>query len=91
MSEELGAEFEMVPKVERDLLGIKSGIKVTKVYRGTFAQLDIPEGFIITHINGTIIEDSKELSRILDKIRGRVIIEGISKSGRRVYYPYYFR
>lgn len=91
MSEELGVEFEMVPKVERDLVGIESGIKVTKIHRGAFSQLDIPEGFIITHINGTVISDSKELSKILDKIRGRVIIEGISKAGRRVYYPYYFR
>ena len=91
MSDELEVEFEVVPKVERELLGIQSGIRVSKIYRGDFAQLDIPEGFIITHINGTSISDAKELSNILDKIRGRVIIEGISKSGRRVYYPYYFR
>lgn len=91
MSEELGVEFETVPKVERDLMGIQSGIKVAKVYRGAFSQLDIPEGFIITHINGTSLADSKELSKILDKIKGRVIIEGISKSGRRVYYPYHIR
>lgn len=91
LSEELGAEFESVPKVERDLLGIKSGIRVTKIYRGTFAQLDIPEGFIVTHINSTIIESPEELSKILDRIKGRVIIEGITKQGRRVYFPYYFR
>ncbi len=91
MSEALGVEFEVVPKVERDLMGIESGIKVAKIHRGAFSQLDIPEGFIITHINGTVLSDSKELSTILDKIRGRVIIEGVSKGGRRVYYPYYFR
>ncbi len=91
MSEELGVEFEMVPKVERDLMGIESGIKVAKIHKGAFSQLDIPVGFVITHLNGTLISDSKELSKILDKIRGRVIIEGISKGGRRVYYPYYFR
>ena len=91
MAEELGVEFEVVPKVERELLGIGSGIRVAKIYRGDFAQLDIPEGFIITHINGTLISDPAELTRILDKIRGRVIIEGINKRGRRVYFPYYFR
>ena len=91
MAEDLGVEFEVVPKVERELLGIRSGIRVAKIYRGDFAQLDIPEGFIITHINGTMIENPAELSKILDKIRGRVIIEGINKRGRRVYFPYYFR
>jgi len=91
MSEKLGVEFEVVPKVERDLLGIKSGIKVSKIYRGDFAQLDIPEGFIITHINGNTISSAQELSKILDKIKGRVIIEGIDKRNRRGYFPYYFR
>lgn len=54
MSEKLGVEFEVVPKVERDLLGIKSGIRVSKIYRGDFAHLEIPEGFIITHLNHSL-------------------------------------
>ncbi|MDA0195501.1 MAG: trypsin-like peptidase domain-containing protein [Bacteroidetes bacterium] len=91
MSEELGVEFEAVPKVERELMGIKSGIRVAKIYKGSFAQLDIPEGFIITQINGNRIETPEELSEVLDRIRGRVIIDGINKRGQKVYYPYYLR
>ncbi|MEQ8472686.1 MAG: trypsin-like peptidase domain-containing protein [Marinoscillum sp.] len=90
-SEWLGATFESVSKVERDLLGINSGIKVVDYSRsGVFAELGIPEGFIVTNINNTIIESPEELSRILEKIKGRVIIAGIDKRGRKVYYPYYF-
>lgn len=90
-SEWLEATFESVPKVERDMLGIPSGVKVVG-YKSTgiFAELGIPEGFIITNINNTAIENPKELSNILEKIKGRVIISGIDKRGRKVYYPFYF-
>ena len=90
-SEYLNATFENVSKVERDLIGIKNGVKVVE-YKpsGFFAELGIPEGFIITNINNVTIEDPEELISILEKIRGRVIISGIDKRGRKVYYPYFF-
>lgn len=87
----LDATFETVPKVERDLLGIKNGIKVIDYkHTGIFAKLSIPEGFIITHINNAVIESPEEFADILQRIKGRVIISGIDKHGRKVYYPYYF-
>ena len=90
-SEYLAATFENVSKVERDLIGINNGVKVVDYNaKGFFAGLGIPEGFIITNINNTAIENPKELIDILEKIRGRVIISGIDKRGRKVYYPYYF-
>lgn len=90
-SEWLGATFEAVSKVERDLLGIKNGIKVIDYKRtGVFAELSIPEGFIVTHINNTAIDSPEEFAHILERIKGRVIISGIDKRGRKVYYPYYF-
>ncbi len=90
-SDYLSATFENVSKVERDLIGISHGVKVVDyTASGFFAELGIPEGFIITNINNTTIENPKELIDILEKIRGRVIISGIDKRGRKVYYPYYF-
>lgn len=90
-SEWLSATFESVPKVERDLLGIDNGVKVVDYKKtGIFAELGIPEGFIITHINNTLIENPEEFSTILQRIKGRVIISGIDKHGRKVYYPYFF-
>ena len=90
-SDYLAATFENVSKVERDLIGISHGVKVVDYNsNGFFAELGIPEGFIITNINNTVIENPKELIDILEKIRGRVIISGIDKRGRKVYYPYYF-
>jgi len=90
-SEWLSATFETVPKVEKDLLGINNGVKVVD-YKptGIFAELGISEGFIITHINNTAIEKPEEFADILQHIKGRVIISGIDKRGRKVYYPYFF-
>ncbi len=90
-SEWLNASFVSVPKVERDLIGIKSGIKVVDYKRsGVFSELGLSEGFIITHINNTNIESAERFSEILQNIKGRVIISGIDQRGRKVYYPYYF-
>ncbi len=90
-SEILAATFENVSKVEKDLIGISHGVKVVDYSSsGFFAELGIPEGFIITNINNTSIENPEKLIDILEKIRGRVIISGVDKKGRKVYYPYYF-
>ncbi|MEP4533324.1 MAG: trypsin-like peptidase domain-containing protein [Cyclobacteriaceae bacterium] len=90
-SEALNATFEAVSKVEKDLMGIDSGVKVIDYKSsGFFAKLGIPEGFIITKINSIAIDDPAELAEILESVSGRVIISGIDKRGRKVYYPYYF-
>ncbi len=89
-SEKLGVEFEKVSKVELDLLKLENGIRVKKIRNGFFRQLDIPEGFIITQINNRPVQTPEELSNILEKIKGRVIIDGVTSQGRRVYIPYRF-
>lgn len=86
----LGAIFESIPKVEKDLMGIKTGIRVVKVNEGFFRRLEIPEDFIITDINRIPIDSPEELADILEKIRGKVIIYGIDKRGKKMYYPYIF-
>lgn len=88
-SEELEASFESVSKVERDLLGIESGVKVISLERnGFFSALDIPEGFIVTQINNRLIDNPEELEKILSNIRGRFDVIGINERGRKVYYPF---
>ncbi|MEM0939463.1 MAG: trypsin-like peptidase domain-containing protein [Bacteroidota bacterium] len=88
-AEKLEASLESVSKVERDLLGIESGVKVIDYdNNGFFAALDIPEGFIITQINNRLIYDPEELESILADIRGRFDVIGINERGRKVYYPF---
>ena len=89
-ADDLGADLEVVPKVERELLQINNGIRVSNIQRGFIKELGIEEGFIITGINGKPVNDPEELARILQTIRGRVRIEGVNKKGVKGYYSYYF-
>lgn len=89
-SRTLGADFEKVSKVERNLLNIEHGVRVLEVRNGLISQMDIEEGFIITYINKIPIKDPETLTDMLTKIRGRVYLEGVNKRGRKEYYKYYF-
>ncbi|WP_436517570.1 trypsin-like peptidase domain-containing protein [Ekhidna sp. To15] len=88
-AEDLEASFESVSKVERDLLGISSGVKVVDFKNnGFFANLGIPKGFIITQINSRAINKPEELAKALENARGRFDVIGIDRRGRKVYYPF---
>ncbi|MEO1051962.1 MAG: trypsin-like peptidase domain-containing protein [Bacteroidota bacterium] len=91
-SKYLGAKFEAIPKVEKDLLGVDYGVKIVNVSgNGLIARMGIREGFIVTDINNNEIKDPDRLIEILENIKGRVIIEGVNSQGREGYYSFYFR
>jgi Do/DeqQ family serine protease len=91
-SEYLGADLEAVSKVEKDILDIDHGVKIVKVYdRGLMSSLGLDEGFIVTNINNTSIDEPKKLAAVLREYRGRVKIEGVDASGRKGYYTFYLR
>ena len=89
-SRELGADFEIIPKVERELLKIDHGVRITKIRSGFIKRLGIEEGFVVTNINKIPIKDVDTMVDILITIRGRVYIEGVNKEGVRGYYSYFF-
>ncbi|MEM6524660.1 MAG: trypsin-like peptidase domain-containing protein [Bacteroidota bacterium] len=90
-SESLGAQFENVPKVEREILGIDYGVRVFNIGSGLIRRIGIREDFVITDINRNAIDDPEKLVDILERIRGRVIIEGVNNQGREGYYSFYLR
>ena len=91
-SKYLGADLEIVPKVELDLFDIESGIKIVKLYTGgLLTQLDLEEGFIITRINQYKIDDPQKLVDLLSEESGRVRVEGVNKAGVKGYYTFYLR
>ncbi|TRX56260.1 trypsin-like serine protease [Fulvivirga sp. M361] len=90
-SESLGAKFEIVPKVERDILKIDYGVRVFNIENGLIKRIGINEDFVITDINRNAIKDPQKLVEILERIRGRVIIEGVNSKGREGYYSFYLR
>ncbi|MEP1093846.1 MAG: trypsin-like peptidase domain-containing protein [Cyclobacteriaceae bacterium] len=88
-SKKLEVTLESVSKVERDLLGISSGVKVVDYKKnGFFAELSIPKGFIITQVNNRLVDKPEDLAKILETIRGRFDIIGIDERGRKIYYPF---
>ncbi|MCS6824307.1 MAG: trypsin-like peptidase domain-containing protein [Cytophagaceae bacterium] len=89
-SESLGADFEAVSKVEKDKLKISNGVRIVNVRSGLIRRLGLSEGFIITSINRVPVSKPEEVVDILEKIKGRVTIEGITNNGQRGYYSYYF-
>ncbi|MFT5915716.1 MAG: Do/DeqQ family serine protease [Flammeovirgaceae bacterium] len=87
----LGADFEIVPKIERQKLNISNGIRIKHIYKqGLIRRMGIPEDFVIVGINNFKIEKPSELIEILEKIRGRVVVQGVDKNGKGEYYSYYF-
>jgi Do/DeqQ family serine protease len=89
-SKPLGARLETIPDEEKQLLNLNNGVRIGSVQSGLMEKLGIQEGFIITKINNSEINNPSELEKILTSIRGRVIIEGMNKKGVRGYYSYYF-
>jgi S1-C subfamily serine protease len=87
----LGADFETVSKVEMDQLGLDNGVKVFNVKQGLMSQIGMKEEFIIMKINSNEIKSPEELTTILEKIRGRVLIEGFNSRGRYENYSFYLR
>ena len=91
-SEYLGADVEVVSKLERDLFEIDNGVKITKLYAGgLLSRLDLEQGFIITSINEDKIDSAQTLVDVLSQAYGKVRIEGVSNSGRKGYYTFYLR
>jgi len=89
-SKNLGADFSTIPKVEKDRMGLTNGVRIVNVRNGLISRLGLQEGFVITSINRSPVNDPKEVTHILENIRGQVIIEGIMSNGSHAIYQYYF-
>ena len=89
-SELLGADLEMISKVEANLLKIPSGVRINQLHDGFLKRLGIDPNFIITHINQRAIGSPQELEEILTRVRGRVYVEGVNEQGRKGYYTFNF-
>jgi hypothetical protein len=90
-SESLGAEFELVSKLERERYDIEFGVKVSNITSGKIRSMNIEEGFIFTSINQKEFSDLKSFVSYLEEITGQVKVEGVSPSGVRRYMSFYIR
>lgn len=88
-SQRMGASFENLSKVERNRFKIDEGVRVAEVSGGVFGRLGVQEGFIILRINGKNVKTASEIVKILDDLKGRVVLEGVDLNGMSGYYSFY--
>ena len=89
-STELGAEFELISKLEKQTYKIENGIKVFNITNGKIRKMNIPEGFIFTKVNQKEFSNLDYFVSFLEQVKGQIRIEGISPSGARQYLSFYF-
>ena len=85
----LGAEFEIISKIEREAYGISSGIMVYNITNGKIRRMNIPEKFIFTKVNQKEFGNLKAFLEYMENYSGQIRIEGISPSGTRKYFSFY--
>lgn len=89
---EIGCAFMKLNDETKRRLGISSGVKVTGLKKGVFADSGIKDGFIITEINGRSVNSSDEVELIYNQIMKAddedkvMFITGIYPTGKKYYY-----
>lgn len=90
----LGAEFRRLTTVERADLGLRYGVKVTKIDqdKGWLRNLEgLEEGHIITSVNRQGVNNPEGLAEFIERYTGRIYINVIDEDGRRETLRYTFR
>jgi serine protease Do len=88
-SNTLGAEFEMISKIETEKYAVKSGVRIFNIRNGRIRNMGIPEGFIITSFNKKEYANPSDLVKDIEKTRGQLLIEGLYSNGSRGFYSFY--
>ncbi len=87
----LGCAFMELTEAEKEQHAISKGIKVVGVKAGKFKAAGIKDGYIITSINGTPVNDQSDVEEIYNKIMRSqdedkvMLITGILPTGKKFY------
>ena len=82
----LGAELRSVPDNISAKLGIRNGVQVIKLSKGSLKEGGVREGYIITKANRVPISSVDDLRRVLTMVEDGLFLTGIYPNGRVVYY-----
>jgi S1-C subfamily serine protease len=83
--ESLGIEVQNISPEDAIKIGT-TGVKIATIEKGKFKEAQVPEGFIITHIDKEKIESSADVIRLLEGKTGGVLIEGFHPKGRKGFF-----
>lgn len=82
-----GATFEDISRYEARRLRIYGGVMITNIKDGKWKEAGIEEGFVITEIDKSRIDDIEDLRRILgNKVGERIRILGVNPDGDKSDY-----
>ena len=84
--EPLGAEFSEIDEKAKSSLGIRGGVQVVKLRDGKLKEGGIKEGYIITRFDKEQISSVDDLKRVLQRVKGAVLVEGVYPNGVVAYY-----
>ncbi|MDG1777331.1 MAG: trypsin-like peptidase domain-containing protein [Crocinitomicaceae bacterium] len=81
----LGATFIELTTKDKDELNISNGVKIKTLSAGKLKSLGLTEGMIILKINNEAIKSIKQLTSKLNSANRGVLLEIMTKSGKRDY------
>ena len=93
-SDFLGAEFRRLTREEKEEMGLRYGVKVTKINekQGWLRNLeDLREGYIITSINRNPVSNPEGLAKYIERYTGQIFINVVKLNGERDTLRYVFR
>jgi len=81
-----GATFKDVLEEEMNNLRIDGGAKIVELGPGKWNEAGIREGFIVTGIDKTDINNVEDIRRALQNKRGGILVEGVYPDGEEAFY-----
>ena len=89
-SSDLGLMLQPVNQNDMSRLNIKNGLKIMEIRQGRFQGSGVPEGFVITKVNGVSVNSKADLENALKSNRSRrTTIDGVSPNGMVMNFYYY--
>jgi Do/DeqQ family serine protease len=85
-----GAELEELSSIDKRRLGLRYGIRVSKILGGRFQKAGIPKDFIIVKLNNVYVENVESFDRLVRQFNpgDGVLIQGFEPNGKANYYAF---
>src|SRR6056300_1362798 len=85
-----GAELENLSANDKRKMGLRYGVRVTKVVGGRFEKAGIPEDFIIIKLNNIYIDEVEKFENLARQFSpgDGVLIQGFEPNGKANYYAF---
>ena len=85
-----GAELEELSSIDKRRLGLRYGIRVSKILGGRFQKAGIPKDFIIVKLNNVYVENVESFERLVRQFNpgDGVLIQGFEPNGKANYYAF---